>query len=114
FILLVVVLVSHFAHSAYGAQRWLKFGPLPPIEPSEIAKLSLVVYYADWLSRRSSTIRDFGSGTLPFGLITSLACALVVLQPDLGTATVIGLTSLSLYFVAGADLRHLLAGSIAG
>jgi cell division protein FtsW len=43
-LLLVIVLASHFAHSAYGAQRWLKFGPLPPIEPSEFAKLSLVVY----------------------------------------------------------------------
>jgi cell division protein FtsW len=114
FTLLVVVLVSHFAHAAYGAQRWLKFGPLPPIEPSEIAKLSLVVYFADWLSRRTSTIRNFRTGTLPFGFVTSGVCALVILQPDLGTATVIAMTSLSLYFVAGADLSHLVAGLIAG
>jgi cell division protein FtsW len=114
FALLVFVLVSHFAHSAYGAQRWLKFGSLPPIEPSEVAKLSLVVYFADWLSRRTSTIRDFHNGTLPIGLVTSVVCALVILQPDLGTATVIALTSLSMYFVAGADLRHLLAGLVAG
>jgi cell division protein FtsW len=113
-ILLVVVLVSHFAHSAYGAQRWLKFGPLPQIEPSEIAKLALVVYFADWLSRRTSTIRNFTTGTLPFGMITSLVCALVILQPDLGTATVIALTSVFLYFVAGADPIHLLAGLLAG
>jgi cell division protein FtsW len=113
-VLLVVVLISHFAHSAYGAQRWLKIGPLPQIEPSELAKLSLVLYFSDWLSRRSSTIRDFTTVTLPFGMITSLVCALVILQPDLGTATVIALTSIFLYFVAGADLRHLIAGLFAG
>jgi cell division protein FtsW len=113
-ILLIVVLISHFAHSAYGAQRWLKIGPLPPLEPSEITKLALVIYFADWLSRRTSTIREFATGTLPFGLITSLISALVILQPDLGTATVIALTALFLYFVAGADLRHLIAGLAAG
>ncbi len=112
--LLGIVLATHFAHSAYGAQRWLKFGPLPQIEPSELAKLSIVVYFADWLSRRSATIRDFASGTFPYGVITSVVCALIVLQPDLGTASVIGVTSLCLYFVAGADLRHLVGGVLAG
>lgn len=113
-ILLAVVLATHLAHSAYGAQRWLKVGPLPPIEPSEFTKLSLVVYYADWLSRRAATIRNFVSGTLPFGVITSIICALIILQPDLGTASVIATTSLCLYFVAGADLRHLAGGLVAG
>jgi cell division protein FtsW len=111
--LLVAVLVTHLSHSAYGAQRWLKLGPLPPLEPSEFAKLALVLYYADWLSRRREIIRDFATGTLPFGIITSGVCGLIVLQPDLGTTVVIAAIAVSLYFVAGADLRHLALGMVA-
>ena len=112
--LLVAVLATHLSHSAYGAQRWLKLGPLPTLEPSELAKLALILYYADWLSRRREVIRDFASGTLPFGIITSGVCAMVVLQPDLGTAVIIAAIALSLYFVAGADVRHLAFGLAAG
>ncbi|MGH2459704.1 MAG: FtsW/RodA/SpoVE family cell cycle protein, partial [Chloroflexota bacterium] len=46
-VLLLAVLLSRLGHSAYGAQRWLRLGPLPPIEPSEFGKLALVLYYAD-------------------------------------------------------------------
>lgn len=112
--LLVAVLVSHLSHSAYGAQRWLKVGPLPTLEPSEFAKLALVLYFADWLSRRRDSLREFTTGTLPFGIITSGVCALVVLQPDLGTAVIIAAIAVGLYFVAGADLRHLAIGLVAG
>ena len=113
-VLLVAVLVTHMSHSAYGAQRWLKVGPLPALEPSELAKIALILYFADWLSRRRDTIRNFVTGTIPFGIITSGICALVVLQPDLGTAVVIVAISVGLYFVAGADVLHLGFGLAAG
>jgi cell division protein FtsW len=109
-VLLVAVLVTHLSHTAYGAQRWLKLGPLPALEPSELAKIALILYFADWLSRRRDTIRKLATGTLPFGIITSGICALVVLQPDLGTAVVIAVIAVSLYFVAGADVFHLACG----
>lgn len=111
--LLVAVLATHLSHSAYGAQRWIKLGPLPTLEPSELAKLALVLYYADWLSKRREVIREFIAGTVPFGVITSGICALVVLQPDLGTAVIIAAIAVSLYFVAGADVRHLALGLVA-
>src|SRR5579859_6090719 len=112
--LLVAVLVTHLSHSAYGAQRWLTLGSLPPLEPSELVKIALILYFADWLSRRRDTIRDFVTGTLLFGIITSGVCALVVLQPDLGTAVVIAAIAIGLYFVAGADVFHLAFGLAAG
>lgn len=113
-LLLVAVLVSRLGHSAYGAQRWLRIGPLPAIQPSEFAKFALVLYYADWLSRRGQQIRDFMSGTLPFGATIVAVCGLVVLQPDLGSAFVIAATAVCLFFISGADVRHLVIGIVAG
>jgi cell division protein FtsW len=114
FALLLAVLATHLAHSAYGAQRWLKFGPLPPIEPSELAKLALVLYGADWLDRRQDRIRSFTECTLPFVLIVAALCALVLAQPDLGTTIVIAAIGGCLFFVAGADWRHLALGLVVG
>ena len=114
FVLLLAVLVTHLSHSAYGAQRWLKFGPLPAIEPSELAKLSLVLYCADWLDRRQDRIRSFAECTVPFVLIVAALCALVLAQPDLGTTIVIAAIGGSLFFAAGADWRHLALGVLAG
>ena len=111
-LLLVAVLATHLAHTAYGAQRWLKLGPLPAIEPSELVKLALVVYFADWLSRRQGRLTEFASSTVPFAVTVGGICVLVILQPDLGTAIVIAATSVCLFFVAGADLRQLAVGLI--
>ena len=111
-LLLVAVLATHLAHTAYGAQRWLKLGPLPAIEPSELVKLALVVYFADWLSRRQGRLTEFASSTVPFAVTVGGICVLVILQPDLGTAIVIAATSVSLFFVAGADVRQLAVGLI--
>lgn len=107
FALLLAVLITHLSHSAYGAQRWIKLGPLPAIEPSEIAKLALVLYYADWLDRRQDRIRSFVECTIPFVLTLGALGALVLAQPDLGTTIVIVAIGGSLFFAAGADWRHL-------
>ncbi len=113
-VLLAAVLVSHFGHAAYGAQRWLRVGPLPPIEPSEFAKLALVLYLADWLSRRPRAVATLSGGFVPFGLILAVLCGLVVMEPDLGSAFVIAATAISMFFIAGADIRHLVLGLVGG
>lgn len=113
-ILLVVVLLTRFGHSAYGAQRWLSIGPLPPIQPSEFAKLALVLYLADLLSRRGERLRTLSYGAIPFAAVLGTVAALVLLQPDLGSAFVIVLSGVCLFFLAGADLRHFFAGMIIG
>lgn len=112
--LLLAVLVSRLGHSAYGAQRWLRLGPMLTIEPSEFGKFGLVLYYADWLSRRRDQVGRFTTGSLPFAITVLGVCALVVLQPDLGSAFVIAATAVSLFFVAGADLKQLMVGLILG
>ena len=92
-----------------GSARWLQIGPLPAIHPAEFAKLALVVYLAHWMSKRGTAIRGLWTGTLPFLLIAAPIVVLVFREPDLGTTTVIALTALTMFFVAGANLTHFAA-----
>lgn len=87
-----------------GSARWLQLGPLPAIHPAEVAKLALVVYLAHWLARRGGAVKGLRSGLLPFVAITAPVVLLVLREPDLGTASVLGLTALVMFFVAGASL----------
>ena len=78
-----------------------------PIHPAEIAKLALVVYLAHWFAKRGNGIRGFWAGTVPFLVILAPVAALVFKEPDLGTTMVITLTAFTMFFVAGANLMHL-------
>jgi cell division protein FtsW len=104
---LVIVLIPSFGSTAYGAQRWLKIGPVPLGQPSELAKIILVLYMADWLSRKGDQVRHFTYGSLPFAIIVGLVAGLVMLQPDLGTTLVVIVTAVTIFYVAGANLIHL-------
>jgi cell division protein FtsW len=96
-----------------GSARWLKIGPLPAFHPAEFMKLALVVYLAHWFARRGAGVHGFWSGTVPFLVITGPVVMLVLLEPDLGTASVLGLTAFMMFFVAGASLIHLAALAVA-
>ncbi len=101
--LLVVVLVPGIGTCAGGACRWLRLTSFAGVQPAEIAKLALIVYLAFWLAARRDGIASVG--TLgPFALLVAVVGGLVVAEPDLGTAIVIGAIALALYFVAGARL----------
>ena len=104
--LLVLVLVPGVGSSSYGAVRWLKLGPVQ-IQPSEIAKLAIILYLADWLARRGPIVAELLKGLLPFAIIVGIVAALVEVQPDLGTTCLIIGVSGCLFFVAGANLVHI-------
>lgn len=105
--LLVLVFHPDFNVVVGGSARWLRIGPLPSIHPAEIAKLAMVIYLAHWFARRGTKIHGFWSGTVPFLIIVTPIAALVFKEPDLGTTTVIVLTALAMFFVAGANMLHL-------
>jgi cell division protein FtsW len=92
-----------------GAARWLQVGPLTQMHPAELAKLALVIYLAHWLARRGNAVGGLLHGTLPFLAIAGPFIVLVAIEPDLGTTTVIALAAFTMFFVAGANLLHLLA-----
>lgn len=91
-----------------GATRWLEIGALPRFQPTELAKLALVVFLAHWLARRGAEVGSFRRGMVPFTLIVGLVAALVLLEPDLGTTGVLTLTAFSMFFVAGGSFWQLL------
>jgi cell division protein FtsW len=90
-----------------GSARWLKIGPLPAFHPAEFMKLALVIYLAHWFAKRGSAVHEFWRGTVPFLVIVGPVVALVLIEPDLGTASVLALTALTMFFVAGANVLHL-------
>jgi cell division protein FtsW len=108
-VLLVMVFIPEFNRVVGGSARWLVVGPLPAVHPAEVAKLGLIVYLSHWLANRGPLIKGMRSGTIPFLMISLPVIGLVFLEPDLGTAVVIGLTAFGLFFVAGARLWQFLA-----
>ena len=106
---LMAVLVPGIGIERGGAQRWIALGPLPPVQPSEFAKLALIVYVAAWLTGKGTFVRSFGLGFLPFVMMVGIVAGLILLEPDTGTAAVVVLTTVTLFFIAGASLTHLAA-----
>ncbi|MBI2865043.1 MAG: putative lipid II flippase FtsW [Chloroflexi bacterium] len=111
---LVMVLLPGLGKSIYGSTRWIQIGSLPPIQPSEGAKLALVIYVSSWLATRREAVRHFASGVIPFVAITAIVAGLVLVQPDLGTAMVILFVAAVLFFLAGASLKHLAGLALGG
>jgi len=98
-----------------GAQRWIELpGSLPPLQPSELAKFAVLIYMAAWLSAKGHVIHDVSLGVIPFVGMVGLVGALLLAQPDLGTAIMIAAITGTLFFVAGAKLFHVLVLMAAG
>jgi len=111
---LILVLVPGFGLKQYASARWLKVGPLPSFQPSEFAKVAVVIYMADWLARKGRDISRLTHGSIPFLIILGLVAGLVILEPDMGTAVIICAVAFSVFFVAGANLWHLVLGFVPG
>lgn len=105
-VLLVAVFIPHIGSSINGARRWVGHGQF---QPSEVAKLALVLYLARILSTKPKKIQNFQEGLLPPLIVIGLLAVLIAKEPDLGTALVMGGTGLTLLFLAGARPRHMAA-----
>lgn len=111
--LLTFVLIPGIGASAGGARRWFKIGVLS-FQPSEIAKFALVIYLASFFSRKGYKIKNLFSGYLPLVSVVSLTGALVLLEPDLGTAMAILFIGFLTVFIAGGRIKHLLTTALLG
>jgi cell division protein FtsW len=107
-VLLVLVLIPSVGVMAKGARRWIRLGPIS-MQPAEMVKLAVVLYLALYLTKREGRLVDFAGGFLPPLIIVGLLAGLVLLQPDLGTAVVIGFVTYVMLFLGGARLSHLLS-----
>ncbi|MFC1804964.1 putative lipid II flippase FtsW [Candidatus Omnitrophota bacterium] len=105
-LLLVLVLMPGLGREVAGARRWFRLGPIG-FQPSELAILAMIIYIADFLTRRAKRVLDPVKGFLPPIAVMGAVCLLILMQPDFGTVLALATVVMVMIFVAGARLRHL-------
>ena len=113
FILLVLVLIPGIGTVRNGSRSWFGIGGLG-IQPSEFAKIGLIIYTAKYLERNQRNMKDIKKGALPIFLIIGIFFLLIMLEPDFGTAMVITLTLVCLIFVSGLKISFFVKLGIIG
>ena len=103
--LLVAVLL--FGEELNGAKRWIVIAG-QSIQPSEIAKFGMMLYMCAFMAKKQAVMHEFKRGMLPMLLIIGVICGLIMLQPNLSMAVIIGLMGYALLFAGGADVKQML------
>jgi cell division protein FtsW len=106
-LLLLLLQIDELQVTIGGSSQWLRLPGLPAVQPSELAKLALVVYLAHWMARRGRGVAGLRTGLLPFVVIVAPFVLLVFRSPDIGSAGVIGATAVVMLFLAGANPLYL-------
>jgi cell division protein FtsW len=105
-LMLLLVLIPGLGSHKGGATRWFQVGPFS-FQPSELAKISLIVYLAYSLDKKQANIKSFSIGILPHLVISGVVLALILLEPDFGTTVTLGSILFLMMFLAGVNLTHL-------
>jgi len=111
-LLLLAVLMPHVGSETSGARRWFRFGPLS-FQPSEFAKIAIIIYMADFISRKEKVMKSFLYGYLPAIIVLIGTVGLVLLEPDLGTAVTISVITVIMLFAGGVRSLYILATFLA-
>jgi len=106
-VFLILVFVPGIGSRVYGASRWVQLGAFS-FQPAEMLKISLILYLAAWLEAKRERIKDFYEGLVPFLMIVALISFLLIKQPDIGTLGATILIAMSIFFVSGAKISHML------
>ncbi|MGG6432151.1 stage V sporulation protein E [Anoxybacillus sp. D401a] len=113
FILLVLVLIPGIGMVRNGSRSWIGVGAFS-IQPSEFMKMAMIAFLAKYLSENQKKIASFKQGLLPSLTLVFIAFAMIMLQPDLGTGTVMVGTCVVMIFVAGARMSHFVVLGLLG
>jgi cell division protein FtsW len=106
FLLVAALYLPRIGHTVGGARRWLRvFGM--SFQPSEFARLALIIYFAYSMSKKQDKMKVFAIGFFPHVIVFASFGALIVIQPDFGTAAMLALVALTMLFVGGVRLIHL-------
>ena len=111
--LLILVLIPGIGSIRNGSRSWFGIASFG-IQPSEAAKISLIIFTSKYLSRSEEQIKSFWAGLCPILGITFLIFGLIMLQPDLGTGFIIFMSILSILFISGASMKFFEIGGILG
>lgn len=113
FILLILVLIPGIGSVRNGSRSWFGIGSLG-IQPSEAAKLALIVFTSKYLSNSNKFLKSYKRGVFPILGITLLFFGLIMLQPDLGTGMILVVSIVSLLFIAGVNMKFFFGMGIIG
>ncbi len=107
-IMLAAVAFSGWGVSAGGAMRWLQIGSFQ-FQPSELARLALVIYMAYSMSKKGDLLRDFYVGFMPHVIVLGLFSVLLLIQPDFGSVVILAALTWIMLFVGGCRITHLMS-----
>jgi cell division protein FtsW len=113
FVLLVLVLIPGVGMVRNGSRSWIGVGAFS-IQPSEFMKLAMIAFLAKFLSENQKKITSFKQGLLPSLTLVFIAFGMIMLQPDLGTGTVMVGTCIAMIFVSGARISHFVGLGLIG
>ncbi len=105
-VFLIAVFIPYFGVSAGGAARWLRIGQLT-FQPSEFARIALVIYLAYSLEKKGNRLKDFTIGFLPHIVILVIFAGLIVKQPDFGSIVILSALTGTMLFIGGVRIKHL-------
>ena len=112
-VLLILVLIPGIGTVRNGSRSWFGIGSFG-IQPSEFAKLGLIIFVSKYLSNNPNSMKNFRKGILPILIITLGIFGIIMLQPDFGTGTILVMTIIGLLFVAGLDIKIFIKFGILG
>ncbi len=105
-VLLVLVLIPGIGGKAGGSSRWIKL-PGFNLQPSEMAKLALIMYMAYSLDKKQDKVKSFATGIIPYMVVLAILIGCLALQPDLGGALTLVAVAMTMLFAAGTRLTHI-------
>ena len=113
FLLLTLVLIPGIGSVRNGSRSWFGIGGFG-IQPSEFAKIGLIIYTAKYLERNQRNMKDIKKGALPIFIVIGIFFLLIMLEPDFGTAMVIALTLICLIFISGLKISFFVKLGVLG
>lgn len=113
FILLILVIIPGIGKIRNGSRSWFGIGPFG-IQPSEFMKLALIIFTAKYLEKNDKYLKDIKKGVFPILGMTMLAFALIMLQPDFGTGTILVMTIICMLFVSGVKMGFFMKIGVLG
>lgn len=112
-LLLILVLIPGIGTVRNGSRSWFGIGSFG-IQPSEFAKLGLIIFTSKYLSNNSNSMKDIKKGVMPILIITLLIFGIIMLQPDFGTGTILVMTIIGILFIAGLNVKIFIKFGILG
>ena len=113
FILLILVLIPGIGTVRNGSKSWFGIGSFG-IQPSEFAKLGLIIFVSKYLANNEKSVKDIKKGVLPILGLTLLFFGIIMLQPDFGTGTIIVISIIGLLFIGGVSMKFFLSIALIG